>query len=289
MYGKSLLLRVFFESADGGYYSPYIGECFELLPVPEVIGRSYREDVYKKFLYDSLQCRCGKGRLRKYLPSDYVLVGGSSYHIREVMAHWDPRFDIGIYSDYWRAAGGRIPKDFKKCNNTKCFIFFAAGLAKYPKRFFERKHGFTEIRRTFMKSDRGIYVIAFMEINEVIDLTEIASRMKIDIGAEGDLKIWEWAEKEYGDRITKTPHYARGWDLPVIILSDDGKYGIFDKPIPLMEWTKGRKILTEFSALFGIRDLDDRIRHKLFTPQRTETIIKRLCRSGLADKLCSSL
>ncbi|MCC6010328.1 MAG: hypothetical protein LM588_04990 [Fervidicoccaceae archaeon] len=44
-------------------------------------------------------------------------------------------------------------RDFKDCNY--CHTFFAAGLAKYPLGFFNEKKGFTEIRKTFLKSDRG--------------------------------------------------------------------------------------------------------------------------------------
>ena len=81
-------------------------DCFELLPIPEFIGRLRRKDVAALYRYDRVPCRCCKGALSKYLPNDYVLLNGSSCSINEIIAHWDPRLDIGVYSDYWRVAGG---------------------------------------------------------------------------------------------------------------------------------------------------------------------------------------
>ncbi len=279
--GESLLLRVFFETADGGYYSPMFNNCFEVLPIPEFKGRLVRQEVIPEFSYDRIPCRCGEGSLSKYLPTDYVLVGGSSYHINEIIAHWDPRLDIGVYSDYWRSAGGRIPKSFKEYRRRDCYIFFAAGLAKYPPKFFNSSHGFTEIRRAFMRADRGVYVVAYMKVDELADLTSIASREGIDIGKEGTERVWRIAVDEFGKRVIKTPHYARGGDLPVVILSEPGNYGFFKTPIPLIEWSGKRKLLSDYSYMFGIRSLDDRIRQKAFDRSRTEEILRTLEREGL--------
>ncbi len=282
-YSYSIMLRVFFETADGGYYSPRFDKCFELLPVPEFIGRFRKRDIASRFNYRRIPCRCGKCRLDKYLPNDYLLVGGSSYSVSEIIAHWDPRLDIGVYSDYWRAASGRIPKEFRECRRN-CYIFFAAGLARYPKHFFARRRGFTEIRRTFMRSERGIYVTAYMQVDEIIDLTKIASERGIDIGREGDDRVWEIVLKEYGERAVMTPHYARGGDLPVIILSDEGNYAYLDNPIPIMEWVNGRKRLSRYSYTFQVRGFEDRVRHKLFSPKRTEEIIRLIFREGFRSR-----
>ncbi len=279
--GESLLLRVFFETADGGYYSPMFEGCFEALPVPEFRGRLIRSGVAEEFRYDRIPCRCFPDNLSRYLPSDYVLVGGSSYHINEVVAHWDPRLDIGVYSDYWRSAGGRIPKSFREYKEKECYIFFAAGLARYPQGFFDVKHGFTEIRRAFMRTDRGVYVVAYMKVDEIADLTAIASRESIDIGKEGTERVWEIAVKEYGERVIKTPHYARGGDLPVVILSEKGHYGFLKRPIPLIEWSGKRKLLSNYSYMFGVRGLEDRVRQKAFDRRKTEEIINTLKEEGL--------
>ncbi len=278
--GESLLLRVFFETADGGYYSPMFKNCFEALPIPEFRGRLVRQDVAEEFRYDRIPCRCSSETLAKYLPSDYVLVGGSSYRINEIVAHWDPRLDIGVYSDYWRSAGGRIPKSFREYRRLECYIFFAAGLAKYPPKFFNEKHGFTEIRRAFMRADRGIYVVAYMKVDELVDLTSIASRKGIDIGKEGTERVWMIAKREFGERVLKTPHYARGGDLPVVILSEKGNYGFFKKPIPLIEWRNGKKLLSNYSYMFGVRGLEDRVRQKAFDKSATEEIVRTIEREG---------
>lgn len=278
-FGPSLLLRVFFETADGGYYSPMFKDCYEVMPVPEFIGKFQKLDYAMNFTYDKIPCRCGTCNLGKFLPTDYVLVGGSSYHVSKVIAHWDPRLDIGVYSDYWRSAGGRIPKTLRDCEG-ECYVFFAAGLAKYPPRFFSRKHGFTEIRRAFMKAERGVYVVAYMKVDEIADLTEFASKMDVDIGKEGTEKIWEEAIKVYGERIPKTPHYARSGDLPVVILSNEGNYGFFEKPIPLIEWVGERKLLSNYSYIFGIRGFEDRVRQKAFSKSQTEEIVTTLEREG---------
>ncbi len=273
-YGYSLLLRVFFETADGGYYSPMFEDCFELLPIPEFIGRLRRKDIAALYRYDRVPCRCCRGALSKYLPNDYILLNGSSYNVNEIIAHWDPRLDIGVYSDYWRVAGGRIPRQFKEHKGS--YIFFAAGLARYPHNFFRKRKDFTEIRRAFVNSRRGVFVVAYMKVDEIVDLTEIASRLDIDVGKEGDEKVWEYAIKEYGARVAATPHYARGTDLPVVILSEKGHFGYFKKPLPIMTWVNGRKLLTDYSYTFGVKKFEDRVRHKLFTPSETEEIVKLL-------------
>ncbi len=275
---SSILLRVFFETADGGYYSPFVRDGFEVLPIPEFIGRFKRKEIALRFTYSRIPCRYGRCSLSKYLPVDYVLIGGSSYSVNEVIAHWDPRLDIGVYSDYWRYAGGRIPKSFRNCREG-CYLFFVAGLAKYPHRFFSKPHGFTEIRRTFMRVDRGIYVVAYMEASQIIDLTEVARQYGIEVGGElGDEKVWEVVCSEFDERICETPHRARGIDLPVVILSDN--YGFLKRPIPIMEWREGRRLLTNYSYIFGVRSFDDRVRYKVFNNLETRNIIKLLEREG---------
>jgi len=275
----SILLRVFFETADGGYYSPLISDCFELLPIPEFLGRFRKVSLAHAYSYSRIPCRCSSCYLSKYLPSDYVLVGGSSYHVSNVVAHWDPRFDIGVYCDYWRQAGGRIPKSFTNCRED-CYIFFAAGLARYPPKFFNRPRGFTEIRRAFMRAERGIYIVAYMEVDEVVDLTEIAAKHNVDVGREGDDRVWEIAAKEYGEEVIMTPHSARGIDLPVVILSERGRYGYLKKPLPLILWSRGRRVLTTYSYLFNIKGFEDRVRHKVFDPARTEQIVDVMVSEG---------
>jgi len=274
-YGPSLLLRVYFETADGGYYSPKFKDCFEALPIPEFIGRLQKMDVAKRYTYDKIPMRCSNGFLSKYLPTDYLLVGGSSYPVSKVIAHYDPRLDIGVYSDYWRAAGGRIPRSFKEFRR-KAYIFFAAGLSEYPKKFFSRSHGFTEIRRVFMKSNRGIYVVGYMRADEVVDLTQYTSDISKSLREGGIDEVWERAIRDYGERVAMTPHYARTVDLPVVILSDEGNYGFFKEPLPLIEWVGRKRSLSNYSYIFNISGIDDRVRHKLFSEKETGRILKAL-------------
>ncbi len=278
-FGPSLLLRVYFETADGGYYSPKFRNCFEALPVPEFIGRLTRIDYALNFTYDKVPSRCGAGGLNKYLPIDYLLVGGSSYPASKVIAHYDPRLDIGVYSDYWRSAGGRIPKALKT-EGKESYLFFAAGLAKYPPKFFDVKHGFTEIRRVFMRSDRGIYVVGYMKVDEVADLTEFSSKIQASLRDGGIDKVWEEAVKKYGERVIMTPHYARPVDLPVVVLSNEGHYGFFKKPIPLIEWFGRKRVLSKYSYMFGITGSEDRVRQKVFSESRTEEIVRTLEKDG---------
>ncbi|MCD6324211.1 MAG: hypothetical protein J7L55_03795 [Desulfurococcales archaeon] len=278
-FGPSLLLRVYFETADGGYYSPMFEDCFEALPVPEFLGRLTKVDYALNFTYDKVPSRCGSGGLGKYIPTDYLLVGGSSYPVSKVIAHYDPRLDIGVYSDYWRSAGGRIPKALR-CEGKDTFLFFAAGLAKYPPKFFNSKHGFTEIRRVFMRSNRGIYVVGYMKVDEIADLTQFSSKITSSLREGGIEKVWEEAVKAYGERVIKTPHYARPVDLPVVILSEEGHYGFFREPIPLIEWVGKKRVLSKYSYMFGIMGSEDRVRQKVFSDSRTEEIVRTLERDG---------
>ncbi len=276
---KSLLLRVFFESGDGGYYSPRFDECYEVLPIPEVVGLTTDVDHARKFAYSLIPCRCGPCFLSKYLPSDYLFVGGSSHPVYKIVAHWDPRLDIGCYVDYWRNVGGRIPANFKNCED--CYIFFAAGLAKYPLGYFDVKHGFTEIRRTFLNSERGVYVVGYMKVDTVIDLAEISTELNLKNIEHTVKDVWHEAARRYGDRVLMNPHYARPADLPVIMLSDEGNFGFFDEPLPLIEWRQGKKTFSKYAYVFGIRSFDDRVRYKAFNLEETKEILKLLRDEGL--------
>ncbi len=271
---KGLLLRVFFESADGGYYSPIFGKCYEVLPVPEPIRSDVDVSAIQRFQYSNIASRCGDHPLSKYIPYDYVLIGGSSHHVSRVVAHWDPRFDIGVYADYWRTIGGRIPKDFKDCEN--CYIFFAAGLAKYPPGFFDVKKGFTEIRKTFLKSDRGIYVVGYMKVDEIADLTEISEELSLRKSRYTLREVWEEAIARYGSKIKEIPHLLRPADLPTIVLSSEGNYKLFKEPIPLIEWVEGYKLLSDVSFVFGIKTFEDRIKYKVYAEEELKEVLKTL-------------
>ncbi|MEO3993581.1 MAG: hypothetical protein QN229_04705 [Desulfurococcaceae archaeon TW002] len=271
---KGLLLRVFFESADGGYYSPFFGKCYEVLPVPEPIRSDVDVSVIQKFQYSNIASRCSDHPLSKYIPYDYVLIGGSSHHISRVIAHWDPRFDIGVYADYWRTIGGRIPKDFKNC--VDCYIFFAAGLARYPPEFFDEKKGFTETRKTFLKSDRGIYVVGYMKVDEIVDLTEISAELSLRRSKYSLKEVWGEAVARYGSKIKEIPHFIRPADLPTIVLSSEGNYRLFKEPIPLIEWVEGYKLLSNSSFTFGIKTFEDRIKYKVYTEEELKEILKTL-------------
>jgi hypothetical protein len=271
---KGLLLRVFFESADGGYYSPHFERCYEVLPVPEPVRGDADASMIQRFAYSNIASRCGDHPLSKYMPYDYVLIGGSSHHVSKIVAHWDPRFDIGVYADYWRTIGGRIPRDFKDCDD--CHIFFAAGLAKYPPGFFNEKKGFTEIRKTFLKSDRGIYVVGYMKVDEVVDLTEISAELSLRKARYSLREVWEEAIKRYGSKIREIPHLLRPADLPVIVLSNEGNYRLFKEPLPLIEWVENYKLLSDISYTFGIKTPEDRIKYKVYTEEELRDILRTL-------------
>ncbi len=130
-----------------------------------------------------------------------------------------------------------------------------------------------------MRVERGIYVVAYMRVDEVIDLTELVSKYNIDIHREGDEKAWEIACREFGERVCMTPHRARGRDLPVVILSDD--YGFLKRPIPIMLWVKSKRRLTDYSYTFGVRGFEDRIRYKVFNALETKEILKLLERENV--------
>ncbi|MGC8974747.1 MAG: hypothetical protein ACP5KB_00950 [Thermoprotei archaeon] len=271
---RGLLLRVFFESADGGYYSPLFEKCYEVLPVPEPIGSDADVLMAQKFQYSNIMSRCGDHPLSKYIPYDYVLIRGSSYHVSRVVAHWDPRFDIGVYADYWRTIGGRIPRDFKGCE--ECYIFFAAGLAKYPAGFFDSKKGFTEIRKTFLKSERGIYVVGYMKVDEIVDLTEISAELSSRKNRYTLREVWEEAIARYGNKVREIPHLIRPADLPIIVLSNEGNYRLFKEPLPLIEWVESYKLLSDLSFIFGIKTFEDRIKYKVYTKEELTEILKTL-------------
>lgn len=276
---KGLLLRVFFESADGGYYSPMFKSCYEVLPVPEPLRSDADSEMIREFLYSSIPCRCGDCTLSKYIPHDYVLIDGSSYHVSKVVAHWDPRFDEGVYANYWRTIGGRIPRDFRGCD--ECYMLFVAGLAKYPLEFFSEKRGFAELRKTFMRSDRGIYVVGYMKVDEVVDLTEISAEMS-SASIEYSVKdVWEEAASRYGHRVKRVPHHIRHTDLPVIVLSDRGNYKLLENPLPLIEWVKDHKVLSSYSYTFGVKTPDDRIKYKVYTQEELREVLRTLEREGV--------
>ncbi len=276
---KGLLLRVFFESADGGYYSPTFDSCYEVLPVPEPLRSDVDNEVVQEFLYSSIPCRCGDCSLSKYIPHDYVLIDGSSHHVSNVVAHWDPRFDEGVYANYWRTIGGRLPRNFRRCDD--CYIIFAAGLAKYPPKFFGERKGFTELRKKFLSSDRGIYVIGYMKVDEVVDLAEISAEMS-SVSTKYSVKdVWEEATSRYGHRVKRVPHYIRHVDLPVIVLSDRGNYELLENPLPLIEWVGDHKVLSDYSYTFGVKTSNDRIKCKAYTQEELEEILRTLEREGV--------
>ena len=126
-------------------------------------------------------------------------------------------------------------------------------MTKYLRNFFSKRKDFTETRRAFINSGRGVYVVAFMKVDEIVDLTEITSKLGIDIGKEGDEKVWEYAIREYDTRVAATLHYARGTDLPVVVLSEKKHFDCFKKPLPIMTWINRRKLLTDYSYVFSVK------------------------------------
>ncbi|MEM1712243.1 MAG: hypothetical protein QXX39_01140, partial [Acidilobaceae archaeon] len=151
-----------------------------------------------------------------------------------------------------------------------------AGLAKYPPGFFDVKKGFTEIRKTFLKSDRGIYVVGYMKVDEVADLTEISAELSSRKSEYSLREVWEEAVARYGSKVKEIPHFIRPADLPTIVLSNEGNYRLFKEPIPLIEWVEGYKLLSNASFTFGIKTFEDRIKYKVYTEEELREILKTL-------------
>lgn len=216
------MLRAFFETSNGGYYSPIHGDgCVTLLPIPD--NRSRYRIVPPHLLADRIIDSCSGRRLSTYYPIEYGV---------EPLIHRDPRLDLGFYTGYY-APKGRLPKKNDKKLGRGDYLLFMAGLARYPKDFWSTRRRLGEIRRVFRKLVRegrtGIYIVGGLRVVEVIDTSTTG---------------WSKAVGEY-PFLAESPHYYRLNDYPVAVVGEPLKMN------PIVISDPNRKPTDSLVALVG--------------------------------------
>ena len=204
MPGRLLLLRAFLDTGSlrrsSGYYSPLHGSCATLIPVPETKARA--EHLEPSRAVDP----CTSRPLVEYMP----LEGGWTLH-------WDPRLDLGFYTDYY-APRGRLPHRPGHRLNQGDVLAFMAGLAVYPEGFWERRRRKNDILRAFRRSvsegRAGIYLVGLIRIRAVIDVSRTG---------------WNHALTLH-PQLRLSPHYHRPVDEPVAVI---GEGYLVEPPAPL--------------------------------------------------------
>ncbi|MCE4614526.1 MAG: hypothetical protein F7B60_03240 [Desulfurococcales archaeon] len=152
---KVFLIRQWFDTSIGGYYSPiYREDCIDLIPRPMPIGVPYKE----------FHAKCIKGTLERYLPVDSLRTSTRTIPVSRALTPGCPIVDRGIYCD----ATGRL-KSLGAAEGDH--IVYTAGLAHYPKDFFKTRWRLHDIRSVLERSRRGIYIIGYMEISKIIETT----------------------------------------------------------------------------------------------------------------------
>jgi hypothetical protein len=149
---KVFLLRQWFDTSIGGYYSPLIDSCTELLPRPTPHGVKYRE----------VKARCMEGTLERYLPVDSIRIRSRHIPVSRALTAGCPMLVKGVYCDeqdrlsYWGAGEGD-------------YVVLIAGLARYPKDFFKTRWRLQDIRKILERSSKALYIIGYMEISKKVD------------------------------------------------------------------------------------------------------------------------
>lgn len=192
---RLLLLRVFFETSNGGYYSPIHGDgCASLLPIPDD-RRRYRV-IPSHLLANNIVDTCTGDKLSAYYPMEYGV---------QPLVHRDPRLDLGFYTGYY-APGGRLPKSNDKRLGEGDYLLFMAGLARYPRSFWNTRRRLGEIKRVFRKLVRegrtGIFIVGGLRVTRVVD-----------VSVDG----WDRVLEEY-PFLAESPHYYRFNDHPVAVI-----------------------------------------------------------------------
>jgi len=197
---KTLLLRVYAESANGGIYSILWEDCLTILPIPEkqILGNDP-----KHLRMDKIIDKCTNKPIKEFYPK----------RIREkyLYVHYDPRLDKGFYTDYYMPRG-RLPKKKDKRLGENDLLLFMAGIIKREK---QNSTKIPSINKYNKNGKAGIFIIGGIIVEEIIDTEEIG---------------WKKAIKKYPE-LKLSPHYYRYGDKPVAVI---GKSFILEEPYPLM-------------------------------------------------------
>jgi len=153
---KVFLIRQWFDSNTGGYYSPIIEGCYELIPRPSKAGLPYR----------SLRARCTNSTLERYLPIDRVKWGSKSVAVSRLVTTGCPLVEKGVFCDESRFTTSLEPREGD-------YLVFIAGLAYYPRNFFTVRWRYIDIRKAFENSKRGLYIVGYFSVRKIIDVKSL--------------------------------------------------------------------------------------------------------------------
>ncbi|MCE4607327.1 MAG: hypothetical protein F7B59_08400 [Desulfurococcales archaeon] len=154
---KVFLVRQWFDTSIGGYYSPiYPDGCMDLIPRPGPVGVPYRE----------FPAKCMEGSLARYLPVDSLRLSTRTIPVSRTLTAGCPVVDHGIFCDDNRRLTqlGASEGDY---------IVYTAGLAHYPKDFFKTRWRLHDVRSVMERSSRGIYIVGYMEISKIVDTSTL--------------------------------------------------------------------------------------------------------------------
>ncbi len=194
---KLLLLRAFFETSNGGYYSPiHDNGCATLLPILD--NREWYRVIPPHLLANNIVDTCTGCRLSAYYAVEYGV---------QPLVHRDPRLDLGFYTGYY-APGGRLPKSSDKRLVEGDYLLFMAGLARYPEGFWGARRRLNEIKRIFQRlvhdGKTGIFIVGGLRVVEVVDVSVTG---------------WSRVLEEY-PFLAESPHYYRFNDNPVAVIGE---------------------------------------------------------------------
>ena len=218
---RLLLLRAWLDTGSlrggRGYYSPLTEDgCPMLIPIPETRVEKPWSQLPSSLDPRRWRSRCTGQPLEHYMPLEHPW-----------LLHNDPRLDTGgegFYTDYY-APKGRLPKSPEKELRPGDVLAFAAGLASYPRGFWERRRRHREILQAFREAvargDAGLYLVGYLVVQEVIDTSKTG---------------WERAISRH-PVLRESPHYHRIGDRPVAVL---GKPRMLEKPLRLASPLGGR-------------------------------------------------
>jgi len=221
---KLLMLRVYMDMVNGGYYSPlHENGCATVLPMPE----SMRLKHVPAFLRpDHLIDPCGYGLLSRYYVKE-------CFKNSQVAIHNDPRPDLGFYTGHY-SPRGRIPKSPHKRLSEGDIILFMAGLAEYPDDLWKKKPSLRDIQKNLAKLKRkgkaGIYIVSGLIVEKIIDVKASS---------------WSKVLKKY-PVLRFSPHYYRISDHTIAIL---GKGFSINPPMKIYCFKNG--LTSDFIELVG--------------------------------------
>jgi len=193
---RLLLLRVFMDTSNGGYYSPlHENGCASLLPMPETAQLKYTPSFLNP---DNIIDPCGYGYLSRYYANE-------CFRNSQKALHNDPRPDLGFYTGHY-SPKGRIPKSFNKRLNEGDILLFMAGLAEYPDDIWDNKPSLRDIQKKLYKLKKkgkaGIYLVSGIVVEKTIDIRSTG---------------WSKVIKKY-PVLRFSPHYYRIRDHTIAIL-----------------------------------------------------------------------